>query len=99
MKEINQNPLVSIITINYNQIDVTKDLLKSLREISYREIEIIVVDNASPAGNPDEIKDAFPEIQLIKSDKNLGFAGGNNLGIIQAKGKYLFFVNNDTVVP
>lgn len=99
MKEINRNPLVSIITINYNQIDVTKDLLQSLRKISYREIEIIVVDNASPSGNPDEIKEAFPEIQLIKSKKNLGFAGGNNLGIRQAKGKYLFFINNDTIVP
>jgi hypothetical protein len=99
MKEINRNPLVSIITINYNQIEVTMDLLQSLRKISYREIEIIVVDNASPSGNPDELKEAFPEIQLIKSKKNLGFAGGNNLGIRKAKGKYLFFINNDTVVP
>lgn len=100
MKEtIIKNPLVSIITINYNQLEVTLDLLSSLRKISYREIEIIVVDNASPTDNPDKIKEAYPEIQLIKSKKNLGFAGGNNLGIKQAKGKYLFFINNDTIVP
>lgn len=99
MKEIKQNPLVSIITINYNQIEVTMDLLGSLRKINYREIEIIVVDNASPVGNPDTLKEAYPEIQLIKSKKNLGFAGGNNLGIRQANGKYLFFINNDTIVP
>ncbi len=95
----NKNPLVSIITINYNQLEVTLDLLNSLRKISYSEIEIIVVDNASPTDNPDKIKEAYPEIQLIKSNKNLGFAGGNNLGIRQAKGKYLFFINNDTIVP
>ncbi len=99
MKEIKQNPLVSIITINFNQIEVTMDLLRSLREISYPEIEIIVVDNASSVGNSYTIKEAYPEIQLIKSPKNLGFAGGNNLGIRQAKGKYLFFINNDTIVP
>lgn len=92
-------PLVSIITINYNESEVTLDLLQSIRKLNYPNIEVIVVDNASPNDNPDVIKERFPEITLIKSPENLGFAGGNNLGVKQAKGDYLLFINNDTVVP
>lgn len=93
-------PLVSIITVNYNQSKVTLDLLSSLRKISYRNIEIIVVDNASPNDNPDILKKEFPEIILLKSKMNIGFAGGNNLGVRASKGDYLLFINNDTeVVP
>jgi len=92
-------PLVSVITVNYNQSQVTLDLLASLRKISYPHIETIVVDNASPNDDPDLIKINFPEITLIKSKKNLGFAGGNNLGIEKSKGEYLLFINNDTEVP
>lgn len=93
------NPLVSIITINYNESQVTLDLLQSLQTLTYKPIEIIVVDNASPNDNPQVIKEAYPQITLIKSPKNLGFAGGNNLGVKQAKGSYLLFINNDTIVP
>ncbi|PRX57576.1 glycosyltransferase family 2 protein [Flagellimonas meridianipacifica] len=92
-------PLVSIITINYNESDVTLDLLKSARNLTYPNYEIIVVDNASPNDNPDIIKEMYPEIRLIKSPENLGFAGGNNLGVKEAKGEYLLFINNDTIVP
>ncbi|MDP3913217.1 MAG: glycosyltransferase family 2 protein [Bacteroidota bacterium] len=92
-------PLVSVITVNYNQSQVTFDLLESLRKISYPNIEIIVVDNASPNDDPDSIKRNYPEITLIKSTKNLGFAGGNNLGIEKSTGDYLLFINNDTEVP
>lgn len=92
-------PLVSIITVNYNQSDVTCDLLESLRNITYPKIEIIVVDNASPSDNPDTIKEKYPEVELIKSKENLGFAGGNNLGVKASKGDYLMFINNDTEVP
>lgn len=91
-------PLVSIITINYNQVAVTCELLGSLRNVTYPNLEIIVVDNASPLGNSDAIKAAFPEVHLIKSEMNLGFAGGNNLGIKEASGEYLLFLNNDTEV-
>jgi GT2 family glycosyltransferase len=91
-------PLVSVISINYNQARVTCDMVASLRRITYPNLEIIVVDNASPSDNPDIIKEEFPEVNLIKSAQNLGFAGGNNLGIAQAKGEYLLFLNNDTEV-
>jgi len=92
-------PLVSIITINYNESSVTMDLLESVRALSYTNLEILVVDNASPKDNPDVIKEKYPEVTLIKSEENLGFAGGNNLGVKAAKGDYLLFINNDTIVP
>lgn len=91
-------PLVSVISINYNQALVTCAMVASLRRITYPNLEIIVVDNASPTDNPDVIKEQFPEVTLLKSAQNLGFAGGNNLGIAQAKGEYLLFLNNDTEV-
>ena len=99
MKTREDLPLVSIITVNYNQSAITLELLKTLRVISYPNIEIIVVDNASPNDNPDIIKEQYPEVNLIKSEKNLGFSGGNNLGVYEAKGKYMLFINNDTEVP
>ncbi len=98
MAENENQPLVSIITVNYNQSGVTIDLLKSLRKITYKNFEVIVVDNASPNDNLEKIEQDFPEVKLIKSKENLGFAGGNNLGIRVAKGKYLLFINNDTEV-
>jgi GT2 family glycosyltransferase len=91
-------PLVSLITVNYDHPEVTLELLSTLRKISYPNIEIIVVDNASPKDDPSILKDAYPEINFIQSPVNLGFAGGNNLGIRQTRGKYLFFINNDTEV-
>lgn len=93
-----QTPLVTIITVNYEHSDVTCELLQSLSKIQYRNIEIIVVDNASKKDNPEYMLRAFPHIQLIRSTENLGFAGGNNLGIKQSKGDYLLFINNDTEV-
>ncbi|MGI8952110.1 MAG: glycosyltransferase family 2 protein [Chitinophagaceae bacterium] len=92
-----KNPLVSIITINYNNADITCDLLLSIASITYKNIEVIVVDNASKENPSQKLKQAYKDVKIILSEKNLGFAGGNNLGIKQAKGDYLFFVNNDTV--
>lgn len=91
-------PLVSIITINYNQVTLTCDLLASLRQVTYPSFEIIVVDNASPTEDPGCIALSFPEVTLVRSRKNLGFAGGNNLGLREAKGEYILFLNNDTEV-
>jgi GT2 family glycosyltransferase len=90
-------PLVSIITVNFNQAKVTCELLESIQNSNYRNIEVIVVDNASKIDPTEIIKSSYPETRVITSSENLGFAGGNNLGIAQAKGEFLFFVNNDTV--
>lgn len=94
----NTLPLVSIVSVQYGHPEVTIEMVKSLRKISYPNIEIIIVDNNSPDGNPDIVKEECPEIIYIKSDKNLGFAGGNNLGFREAKGKYILMLNNDTEV-
>jgi len=93
-----ETPLVTIITVNFDHPEITCVLLESLRHISYSNIEIIVVDNASPNDDPAIINQTFPEIKFIQSKTNLGFAGGNNLAIREAKGKYCLFINNDTEV-
>ncbi|MDD3299685.1 MAG: glycosyltransferase family 2 protein [Bacteroidales bacterium] len=92
-------PLVSVITINYNQSAVTAQLLESLNNLTYKNKEVFVIDNGSPTDNPDWLQDDFPWISLVKTGKNLGFAGGNNIGISKSKGDYLLFINNDTEVP
>lgn len=91
-------PLVSIISINYNQAALTCEMLASLQKVTYPNVEVIIVDNASPTEDPQPILDKFPMIKLIRSDKNVGFSGGNNLGIKAANGEYLLFLNNDTEV-
>jgi GT2 family glycosyltransferase len=91
-------PLVSIITINYNQLRMTCELLDSLRKLTYPNVEIIVVDNNSAENPTSVISVNYPEVKLIVSNENLGFAGGNNLGIKTSKGDYLLFLNNDTEV-
>lgn len=91
-------PLVSIITVNYNQTQLTLELLTSLAQITYPKIEIIVVDNASRESPKVAIEKQFPTVKVIESDTNLGFAGGNNLGISIAKGSFCLFLNNDTEV-
>lgn len=61
-------------------------------------IEVIVVDNASKDDEATIIEQRYPQVTVIRSKKNLGFAGGNNLGIQAAHGRYLFFINNDTLL-
>ena len=89
--------LLSIITINYNGLKDTCELIDTL-PLNDETIEVIVVDNASTQDEATEIGKRYPQVKVIKSDKNLGFAGGNNLGIQAAHGKYLFFINNDTIL-
>ena len=85
----------SIITINYNGLEDTCALIET---IPFNEdMEVIVVDNASDHQEADTIAERFPQVKVIKSERNVGFAGGNNLGIQAAQGTYLFLVNNDTV--
>ena len=89
--------LLSIITINYNGLKDTCELIESL-PADDESLEVIVVDNASTQDEASGIENRFPHVMVIRSDENLGFAGGNNLGIQAAHGKYLFFLNNDTII-
>ena len=85
---------LSIITINYNGL---KDTCALIESIPFNDrMEVIVVDNASENQEAEQISNRFPFVKVIKSDKNLGFAGGNNLGIKSSSGQYLFLINNDT---
>lgn len=90
---------VSIITVNFNQPLVTEDLLNSLNRVNnYKALEVIVVDNGSRVNPVPDWQVRYPEIKFIRSEVNIGFAGGNNLGITHAIGDYLFLINNDTEV-
>ena len=86
---------LSIITVNYNGLNDTCALIDS---ITFNEdMEVIVVDNGSTENEAIILQEQYTNIKVIRSDKNLGFAGGNNLGIKSAKGKYFYLINNDTV--
>lgn len=88
-------PLVSIITVNFNQTEATCALLDSIWRQDYTPSEVIVVDNGSVENPAELFARRYPEVIFIRSHANLGFAGGNNLGLQKASGQYLFFINND----
>lgn len=92
-------PLISIITINYNQAETTLQFLRSCAQLTYPNYEIIVVDNASrPVLTECVDADRYDRLRIVRSEQNLGFAGGNNLGMAQAAGDFFFIVNNDTAL-
>ena len=86
---------ISIITVNYNGL---KDTCALIESIPFNEnMEVIIIDNASKQDEASIIAQHYPYVKTIRTDKNLGFAGGNNIGIKEAKGQFLFLINNDTV--
>jgi GT2 family glycosyltransferase len=90
-------PLVSIITINWNSTTVTCEFLSSInKNNTYKNIEVIIVDNASSEDCSERFLSVYPKAKVIKNSINLGFSGGNNEGMKVALGEYLFIVNNDT---
>lgn len=94
-----ESPLVSIITLNWNQTKITCEFLESTRKFTYKNYEILVCDMGSDADPTKEINSHnFPNTRILRSEKNLGFTGGNNWGMRQAKGDFIFIVNNDTEV-
>lgn len=90
--------MVSVITINYNGYKDTCELIDSFHQYEQEPYEIIVVDNASSHNEVDLFKEKYPDITIIPSNRNLGFAGGNNLGLAHAKGEYILFINNDITI-
>ncbi len=87
---------LSIITVNYNGLEYTCKLIDS---ITFSDtLEVIVVDNGSFQNEASAIEHRYPPVIVIRSPKNLGFAGGNNLGIKASHGKYIFLINNDTEI-
>jgi N-acetylglucosaminyl-diphospho-decaprenol L-rhamnosyltransferase len=90
---------LSIIIVNWNSLAYLRACLASVyRQIQGISFEVIVVDNASPEGGIDSLKPEFPDMVLIKSAVNLGFAGANNVGFKRSSGKYVLFLNPDTEI-
>ncbi len=97
MVDKDNQPLVSVIVVTLNNINLLKKCLDSLGRQSYKNVEVIVVDN----GSTDKIKSLldwdFPDVVYIRLPENLGFAGGNNAGYEKARGEYVALINNDAV--
>jgi len=91
-------PLVSLVVVNYNGRRFLKPLLDSIEKLEYPRFEVVFVDNASVDDSVEYVGSAFPWVRIIESRRNLGFAGGNNLGMTHAKGELIGLINNDTVV-
>lgn len=94
-------PLIYIILVNYNGYKDTIECVKSLEKIDYSNYKIIIIDNASTNNSIECLKDSLEDCIIIDSKENLGFAGGNNLGIeyaLKNSADYIMLLNNDTLV-
>ena len=88
---------VSIIIPHHNNFDILNECINSLKKISYPNTEIIIIDNNSTDDSINQIKNSYNDLIIKKSEKNLGYAGGCNLGASVSSGSYLLFLNNDTI--
>ena len=92
-------PSVAIVSVNYNQTGLTAEMLASLQRAGLHDwCEVYVVDNASRVDGSAALARAFPWVRTLRSDRNLGFAGGNNLAIRRTRADYVFLLNNDALV-
>lgn len=99
MIQLPKEPLISIIALNWNQLEVTCQFLESTRLFTYKNYEILIIDNGSKEDPTAYINaQQYPNTRVLRSEVNLGFTGGNNWGMREAKGEYYFIVNNDTEV-
>ncbi len=99
--ESGANPRVTVVVVNWNRKADTLACLDSLSNLSYPNLNILVVDNASEDGSPQAIAEAFPEIEQIRNAQNVRFAGGTNTGIRQALNSgtdLVLILNNDTTI-
>jgi len=95
---MNENPLVSVIVLNYNAGELLLNCIESVKKSAYKNLEIIVVDNISTDKSQEICKEKHPDIKLIQNDENLGYCEGNNVGIRNANGEFIVILNPDTVV-
>jgi GT2 family glycosyltransferase len=94
-ESLNKSPAVSIIVLNWNGERYLGRCLDAIAAQTFRDFEVLVLDNASTDGSVEDLTDRWPDFQLVKFDQNLGFAIGNNRGAQIAKGRWLAFLNND----
>jgi N-acetylglucosaminyl-diphospho-decaprenol L-rhamnosyltransferase len=89
-------PRASVIVLNYNGGRLLEECLRSLLDQEMDGgFEVLVVDNQSSDGSPEVVRERFPEARLVRAGRNLGFAGGNNLGMAEARGRHVVLINND----
>ncbi|MEJ2598007.1 MAG: glycosyltransferase family 2 protein [Anaerolineales bacterium] len=96
-----KRPLVVFAVVNWNQCQLTLDCLASLREQTYPNFSVVLVDNGSVDGSAGAVREQFPEVTVLENGRNLGIAGANNVGIrwaLDAGADYVFLLNNDTIV-
>jgi GT2 family glycosyltransferase len=96
-----ESPLVFLVVLNWNGFEDTVECLESCRAISYPRLRLLVVDNGSVDGSEEKLRERFPDVELVQTGRNLGFAGGNNVGIrraLEQNAEYVLLLNNDTVV-
>jgi len=96
-----KSPDISIVLLNWNGMEDTLACLDSLRSLTFTNYNIIVVDNGSTDGSVHEIKTNFPDLTVIETGQNLGYAEGNNVGIryaLEHDAEFIFLLNNDTIV-
>src|SRR5512141_114352 len=92
-------PRVAIIVLNWNGWRDTIECLESLQRLTYPNYQVVVVDNGSTDNSVEHIRKAYPRVRLLETGKNLGWSGGNNIGIKYALGQeteYIHLLNNDT---
>ena len=91
---------VNLFVLNWNGRDLTLDCLSSLEKITYPNVKIYVIDNGSSDNSVTEIRNQFPDYEIIGLPENYGFARGNNAGfaLVKQKADYTIFLNNDTIV-
>ncbi|NIR51403.1 glycosyltransferase family 2 protein [candidate division KSB1 bacterium] len=94
---MSRKPLVSIVIPHLKGEEILKECLQSLERTNYPEMEVIVVDNGSTDASIAYVQDIFPWIKVVENSKNLGYAGGCNAGVAESRGKYVLFLNDDTV--
>jgi GT2 family glycosyltransferase len=94
----NVNPLISVVVPNWNGNRFIRQCLDSLFSQTFQDFEIVVFDNASTDGSLDVVKNQYPDVRLIESPVNLGFARANNGGVKASQGKFVFLINNDTII-
>jgi len=91
-------PKVSVVSVNFRQPEVTCDMLETLVSCGYPNLEVVLVDNGSLSDEDARWKYYCPDLVHVRSEENLGFAGGTNLGIEAATGDFILMLNNDTYV-
>ncbi|MCG8608259.1 glycosyltransferase family 2 protein [bacterium] len=95
---MSEHPLVSIIIPHHRGKEILESCLRSIEETDYPSKEVLVIDNNSRDGSIEHALQLFPNTQVVRSKQNLGYAGGCNRGLLEARGEYVLFLNDDAVL-